>query len=151
MCLFSSRRRQTRCALVTGVQTCALPVSPDHCPCRAQNLRQALGDLAFVLRAGAIRRDHHGGDQGKSKYCFASGPKKASILVSHATSLPKDPDPMAEFLIVIELQLTNHATVRHSPIVASIPSTLSRTKRIAYNRGRYRTASRILDGPALSR
>src|SRR3546814_1624388 len=25
---FSSRRRQTRCALVTGVQTCALPISP---------------------------------------------------------------------------------------------------------------------------
>src|SRR3546814_13327440 len=25
--LFSSRRRQTRCALVTGVQTCALPIS----------------------------------------------------------------------------------------------------------------------------
>src|SRR3546814_9240664 len=24
--LFSSRRRQTRCALVTGVQTCALPI-----------------------------------------------------------------------------------------------------------------------------
>src|SRR3546814_7382617 len=28
---FSSRRRHTRCALVTGVQTCALPI----CPCRA--------------------------------------------------------------------------------------------------------------------
>src|SRR3546814_1158248 len=27
MCVFSSRRRQTRCALVTGVQTCALPIS----------------------------------------------------------------------------------------------------------------------------
>src|SRR3546814_2046377 len=27
---FSSRRRHTRCALVTGVQTCALPISP---PC----------------------------------------------------------------------------------------------------------------------
>src|SRR3546814_10137737 len=25
--VFSSRRRQTRCALVTGVQTCALPIS----------------------------------------------------------------------------------------------------------------------------
>src|SRR3546814_4940948 len=25
--MFSSRRRQTRCALVTGVQTCALPIS----------------------------------------------------------------------------------------------------------------------------
>src|SRR3546814_7412288 len=27
---FSSRRRHTRCALVTGVQTCALPISRDH-------------------------------------------------------------------------------------------------------------------------
>src|SRR3546814_7207852 len=34
MCFFSSRRRHTRCALVTGVQTCALPIcgrySGDH-------------------------------------------------------------------------------------------------------------------------
>src|SRR3546814_15385415 len=29
MFFFSSRRRHTRCALVTGVQTCALPISPD--------------------------------------------------------------------------------------------------------------------------
>src|SRR3546814_5830454 len=28
MFLFSSRRRHTRCALVTGVQTCALPIGP---------------------------------------------------------------------------------------------------------------------------
>src|SRR3546814_6459746 len=27
---FSSRRRHTRCALVTGVQTCALPISFTH-------------------------------------------------------------------------------------------------------------------------
>src|SRR3546814_10526020 len=27
LCCFSSRRRHTRCALVTGVQTCALPIS----------------------------------------------------------------------------------------------------------------------------
>src|SRR3546814_12637053 len=27
MCFSSSRRRHTRCALVTGVQTCALPIS----------------------------------------------------------------------------------------------------------------------------
>src|SRR3546814_13859559 len=26
LCCFSSRRRHTRCALVTGVQTCALPI-----------------------------------------------------------------------------------------------------------------------------
>src|SRR3546814_7065529 len=29
---FSSRRRHTRCALVTGVQTCALPISQDRGP-----------------------------------------------------------------------------------------------------------------------
>src|SRR3546814_10546189 len=29
MFFFSSRRRHTRCALVTGVQTCALPISDD--------------------------------------------------------------------------------------------------------------------------
>src|SRR3546814_7719104 len=31
-CFFSSRRRHTRCALVTGVQTCALPIFYDP-PC----------------------------------------------------------------------------------------------------------------------
>src|SRR3546814_15208237 len=30
--VFSSRRRHTRCALVTGVQTCALPISIDRRP-----------------------------------------------------------------------------------------------------------------------
>src|SRR3546814_19070562 len=30
ICFFSSRRRHTRCALVTGVQTCALPISIWH-------------------------------------------------------------------------------------------------------------------------
>src|SRR3546814_3487287 len=35
---FSSRRRHTRCALVTGVQTCALPICPN--------------DLATRLSAG---------------------------------------------------------------------------------------------------
>src|SRR3546814_3839431 len=29
---FSSRRRHTRCALVTGVQTCALPIFPSGTP-----------------------------------------------------------------------------------------------------------------------
>src|SRR3546814_14437082 len=30
LCFFSSRRRHTRCALVTGVQTCALPIFLFH-------------------------------------------------------------------------------------------------------------------------
>src|SRR3546814_9992428 len=38
---FSSRRRHTSCALVTGVQTCALPISPT-----AQVIEQAPANLA---------------------------------------------------------------------------------------------------------
>src|SRR3546814_8009988 len=40
----SSRRRHTRCALVTGVQTCALPISdgPD-----ARNLKTAQASVEF--------------------------------------------------------------------------------------------------------
>src|SRR3546814_15358926 len=34
---FSSRRRHTRCALVTGVQTCALPIWPISC-CICRNV-----------------------------------------------------------------------------------------------------------------
>src|SRR3546814_16268078 len=41
---FSSRRRHTRCALVTGVQTCALPILP------AQPIdRDVLRGLGFIL------------------------------------------------------------------------------------------------------
>src|SRR3546814_999442 len=39
---FSSRRRHTRCALVTGVQTCALPISPPQRIAAAQQLRRTL-------------------------------------------------------------------------------------------------------------
>src|SRR3546814_12976131 len=63
LCLFfvSSRRRHTRCALVTGVQTCALPIWRDaggtrgdthvDAPRRPQDLRAA--DQRFPLRRGA--------------------------------------------------------------------------------------------------
>src|SRR3546814_2413652 len=37
---FSSRRRHTRCALVTGVQTCALPISRERDPLAAIRLER---------------------------------------------------------------------------------------------------------------
>src|SRR3546814_1769405 len=43
---FSSRRRHTRCALVTGVQTCALPIS-------LLDLLVENEDVLKVLHAGA--------------------------------------------------------------------------------------------------
>src|SRR3546814_6310276 len=54
---FSSRRRHTRCALVTGVQTCALPIS--RCCCRLQDARARQQQRA--LGAGAVpqRRRRH--------------------------------------------------------------------------------------------
>src|SRR3546814_7606801 len=42
---FSSRRRHTRCALVTGVQTCALPILVYRCArwgCSGEQLQSAL-------------------------------------------------------------------------------------------------------------
>src|SRR3546814_18844203 len=38
MCLFASRRRHTRCALVTGVQTCAPPIYPLYAKCEVRGL-----------------------------------------------------------------------------------------------------------------
>src|SRR3546814_16209448 len=55
---FSSRRRHTRCALVTGVQTCALPISPKRI-IETPPVRRALGTPSlhlFVIPATAPRR-----------------------------------------------------------------------------------------------
>src|SRR3546814_13506709 len=56
---FSSRRRHTSCALVTGVQTCALPIStPDPTPPHVSPTASA------PVRAGARpprRAERHGG------------------------------------------------------------------------------------------
>src|SRR3546814_1483190 len=43
---FSSRRRHTRCALVTGVQTCALPI--------LFGLPKLVGSLAMIAATGAM-------------------------------------------------------------------------------------------------
>src|SRR3546814_4729964 len=59
---FSSRRRHTRCALVTGVQTCALPISAvertlPYASGRPRRGVRALLDLEFVEHAlGDVRR-----------------------------------------------------------------------------------------------
>src|SRR3546814_3253917 len=57
LCLFSSRRRHTRCALVTGVQTCALPISSTPCfICEISRLRQRNQRLTWRMWAHALRR-----------------------------------------------------------------------------------------------
>src|SRR3546814_2017555 len=63
MCVFffSSRRRHTRCALVTGVQTCALPILVDV---SADAVRRAVDDCLvtdlglLAVLFGSGRRNH---------------------------------------------------------------------------------------------
>src|SRR3546814_1859014 len=67
---FSSRRRHTRCALVTGVQTCALPiwvaldVDDDGDPRDLVVLRRAHGQGVDVERAPREQPGHPGEDPG---------------------------------------------------------------------------------------
>src|SRR3546814_6179898 len=57
LCFFASRRRHTRCALVTGVQTCALPIYQGRARLRPRgrprprcHARPGLSRLALLLR-----------------------------------------------------------------------------------------------------
>src|SRR3546814_4300562 len=52
---FSSRRRHTRCALVTGVQTCALPILREMTEKRARHVPVLSdGDLVGVISIGDV-------------------------------------------------------------------------------------------------
>src|SRR3546814_6812707 len=65
VCFFlSSRRRHTRCALVTGVQTCALPISrrspgqlQEHAGPPCPGLRRAVPGGGDRVRRQLFRRD----------------------------------------------------------------------------------------------
>src|SRR3546814_5114395 len=51
---FSSRRRHTRCALVTGVQTCALPIYTRNTSARRQEANFVMDGKKIALLAGAL-------------------------------------------------------------------------------------------------
>src|SRR3546814_1673591 len=57
MFFFSSRRRHTRCALVTGVQTCALPIYA------ADDVRNDVHDMAVELDGIAVGDAHAAADR----------------------------------------------------------------------------------------
>src|SRR3546814_9826101 len=64
---FSSRRRHTRCALVTGVQTCALPISWDC----IKRVREGRSPVSFS--GEAVPRPSLEGDCGSAR-----GPRNGS-------------------------------------------------------------------------
>src|SRR3546814_10743661 len=59
MCFISSRRRHTRCALVTGVQTCALPIFQKRFAVGINNTGNSLDDpdqnLYEAYACGSLR------------------------------------------------------------------------------------------------
>src|SRR3546814_5452639 len=70
---FSSRRRHTRCALVTGVQTCALPICPtDRLVPHAK--RRALRPVARpgVGPGAARRRERRSEERRVGKECVST-------------------------------------------------------------------------------
>src|SRR3546814_3646187 len=60
---FSSRRRHTRCALVTGVQTCALPIyiqtPPHYCTTRQGNERKRIKYIIAEMRSRVARSNNN--------------------------------------------------------------------------------------------
>src|SRR3546814_6101017 len=59
---FSSSRRHTRCALVTGVQTCALPISWSAAADRRGNAyvaRRQAGEVLVIAQAEALLLDDY--------------------------------------------------------------------------------------------
>src|SRR3546814_10746939 len=97
---FSSRRRHTRCALVTGVQTCALPIYP-ACPIAAVAYLTNAGDAkswgieaeysqGFDLGEGNGRLALSGSRQeGKVKRCRYDG--RSEEHTSELQSLMRNP------------------------------------------------------------
>src|SRR3546814_5548386 len=68
---FSSRRRHTRCALVTGVQTCALPISAQYGGTLGRNAPCASMPIEYqpyeeMLRDACRRAAGRGGQIGRA-------------------------------------------------------------------------------------
>src|SRR3546814_7461570 len=91
---FSSRRRHTRCALVTGVQTCALPISGHRC--HLVTARDAAGALTGILPLHHIRSPLFGQALVGSGFAVGGGiladdPIVAATLAHGAAAMAKSP------------------------------------------------------------
>src|SRR3546814_7874546 len=95
---FSSRRRHTRCALVTGVQTCALPIFANLLIVAAENLVRSVNDghlaAEFMKDPGefvgdiAPASDHHPLRQGfQMKNFVGSNAKLVTRSEEHTSEL----------------------------------------------------------------
>src|SRR3546814_1685602 len=102
MFFFSSRRRHTRCALVTGVQTCALPIClvleqdylrEERPPADPFAIGGAVEEnrnlFAALLRAGIDARADYSGDIFHQKFIIRdSGGSRRALLTGSTNFTP---------------------------------------------------------------
>src|SRR3546814_13583886 len=100
---FSSRRRHTRCALVTGVQTCALPILVEDRGLAPAEHWDILGTRLKTVFSNNIRnnfgflnRAHGGIDQ--------AGPQTDKLFVQEGRKVFKEVVPMVAAMIVEEME-----------------------------------------------
>src|SRR3546814_4919878 len=96
---FSSRRRHTRCALVTGVQTCALPIS---IPPNSEPIRFALGSRCTRQSTCRERSEMSASDQEHKGGGYP--PLTGVTLVLAAAALS-----FANFIVVLDTTIANVA------------------------------------------
>src|SRR3546814_6231811 len=124
---FSSRRRHTRCALVTGVQTCALPILFDATESQFEiaalseekdRLAQALESLAGVIEAAPMPMWHRNPDLRlslvNSAYVHSVDAKDAAEVISNGMELVEPMDgvtPMAAAASALESGVPNSRLV----------------------------------------
>src|SRR3546814_4115297 len=94
---FSSRRRHTRCALVTGVQTCALPIFPLAASCHDETeLRhaEAIG-CDFAILGPVNPTPTHPGAQGIGWLAFEALREHTCLPIYAIGGLTPDHIPQA--------------------------------------------------------
>src|SRR3546814_1262229 len=107
---FSSRRRHTRCALVTGVQTCALPIYPW--------IAALFALAAWVGITGALHLD------GLSDLADARGAAHGDR--DKLLTVLADPHVGSFGVTVIVLQLLAKAVLLHATVQVSLPALIDR-------------------------
>src|SRR3546814_530448 len=106
---FSSRRRHTRCALVTGVQTCALPISD-------LALVDSIG-MGLSRRSFSIRTDSHAAQLACIRAGLGIGVLQTPVGLSDPNLVAVLPEIVVHRL---ETWLVTHEDLRKSPRVSVV-------------------------------
>src|SRR3546814_9890810 len=129
MCFFSSRRRHTRCALVTGGQTCALPILQIHREIIAVNGAARHGTTAPVgisPKNGQNKSRNMSPGEWSHRCIPQSSSKRATAHATGAEHLPLAAWPQRTVRIGIARAKAGVGAVAPPPV----PPSLRRGKRL---------------------